>query len=354
MEMKKQNQIARFLTGLIAVFVFIFQLDLSAEIILDQADQNGQQSQMYSQGEYERQSNMGDFVECCPSSCCSACCPDAPFSAKGRFFIAMDNGYRWDRISNRATIGGPTVSVKGSTQILKNINTYQLGARGQWNFYDCAFIRGDGHYGWAWDGKYSEGGFFGDSKGHTCDGEGAIGYYLKMAKGIWVAPVIGWSYNALDLKGDHITTDINGHKYHLSDIKAHQRFNGPYFGFDLAFQPNSCYEFTFAYEFHYARWQGQRAIQGPQFANPPFGFTTSYSNTRHVHRVYGQVFRLGAAYQFCDCWTAGLDLKYQFYTGDHGRYKQTKKPLLPEFTYANVDGLWWRSFAATIVIGRMF
>lgn len=269
-------------------------------------------------------------------------------------YIALDNGYRWDKITNRATLGGPTISVKGSTQILKRINSYQLGARGEWTFWDCAFVRGSGHYGWVLSGDYSEGGYFGNTRGNTYDAQGSLGYYIGLTPSIWAAPVVGWSYDALNLKGEDITTAINGFEYDLSDIKSHQRFNGPFVGFDFIYEVNDCFDFTFGYEFHFARWHGERLIEGEEYGNPIFGYTTGYSNTRHINRVYGNVFNLDGSYQFCDCWLLGLRLKYQYFTGDFGKYKRTETPLLPFFTYANVDGLWWRSFSSTIYVGRMF
>lgn len=274
--------------------------------------------------------------------------------AEASGYVAIDNGYRWDRISNRVTLGGPTASVKGSTQVIKDINSYQLGGRGMYNFWDCGFIRGEGHYGWTGTGKYSEGGFFGDSKGHTVDGKVAIGYYSFMTDGVWAAPVVGWSYDSLEMKGTNIEIAINGHVFHLSDIKAHQRFEGPFLGFDFLYEIDDCLAFTFGYEFHFSRWHGDRIIQGREYGNPPFGTTTGFSNKRHINRAYGNVFKLDLEYQFCDCWTVGLELKYQFFYGDFGKYKQTRRPILSQYTYANVDGLWWRSFASTITIGRSF
>ncbi len=274
--------------------------------------------------------------------------------ADSNFYVALDNGYRWDKISNHVSLGGPTATVQSSTQLLRQINSYQLGARGQWDYNDCLFVRADGHYGWVGDGKYSEGGFFGNSRGHTSDIEGAIGSYFLMHEGIWIAPFVGWSYDSLQLKGEKISTAINGQTYHLSDIKAHQRFLGPFLGFDLLFQPNDCFTYLFAYEFHFSNWHGERLIQGHEYGNPPFGWTTGFSNVRNLNRVYGSVFRLEADYELCDCWTVGLELKYKFYSGDNGKYSQTRRPLLKRFTYANVDGLWWRSFAATVSIGKVF
>jgi|GEM_PF-5424466 len=269
-------------------------------------------------------------------------------------YLALDNGYRWDRISNRAISGGGTVSAKVATQDLRRLNSYQLGARGQLTFCESWFARANGHYGWASDGKYSEGGLFGKTNGHTEDLQGSFGKYFWLSEGIWAAPVIGWSYDALLLKGKRIHTAINGVSYKLSDIKAHQRFSGPFIGFDLNFNINSCFDFIFGYEFHFAHWHGQRLIQGHEYGNPPFGVIAGFSNVRRIHDVYGNVFKLDATYQLCNCWELGLGLKYQFYSGGGGHFKQTRTPPIPQYTYRDVGGLWWRSFAATFYIGKAF
>lgn len=269
-------------------------------------------------------------------------------------YLALDNGYRWDRLSNRAQSGGGTVPAKGSTQLMRKINSYQLGAKGQWLFCDTLFVRANGHYGWVFEGKYSEGGLFGKTTGHTTDVQGAIGKYICIAPGIWVAPVIGWSYDALHFKGKNISTAINGVVYKLNDLQAHQRFNGPFIGIDLNYQINSCYDFTFGYEFHCVHWRGQRLIQGREYGNPPFGITTGFSNVRRMNRVYGNVFKFDATYEWRDCWELGLGLKYQFFMGDDGHYRQTKKRPLSQYTYRKIEGLWWCSFAATLYIGKMF
>jgi hypothetical protein len=269
--------------------------------------------------------------------------------------FAIDSGYRWDRISNRATLGGVNSGIKGSTQKMRGINSYQLGGRGIWNFIECAYIRGDGHYGWTGKGKYSEGGYFGNTKGYTFDGKGALGYFFCVAPSIWAAPVVGYSYDALNLKATNIHVAINDVVYHRNNIKAHQSFQGPFVGFDLFFDINPCWDFAFSYEFHFARWRGERLIQGREYGNPPlFGTTTAYSNTRRLNSAYGNVFNFDLGYQFCDCWRLGLDLKYQFYNGDGGKYKQTRRPIMPLYTYANVDGLRWLSFASIITLGRTF
>lgn len=316
------------------------------------------ESQEYKESQVSEESNFSNkefqAYDDCQNSSKFQGYDDSQDGDQPQVFLAMDNGYRWDRISNRVTLGGPTASVRASTQLLKRINTYQFGGRGQWNFYDCVFVRGSGHYGWVWDAEYAEGSFTGHAKGHTFDVQAGIGYYYNLTPAIWVAPVIGWSHDALNITGTHIRTAINGKVYRLSDIKAHQQFSGPFVGFDLAIEINPCMFFNFGYEFHCARWRGQRLIQGPEYGNPPFGSSTGFSNVRHLERAYGQVFKLDGTYQFCDCWEVGIGLKYQFYNGDFGRYKQTRRPLLSQFTYANIDGLWWRSFAYTVFFGRPF
>lgn len=269
-------------------------------------------------------------------------------------YVALDVGYRWDRITNRVSMGGHTVPERSSSQTLKNLSSYQIGARGQWGFCGGAFLRGIGHYGWVLNGDYKEGGFSGDARGYTYDLQAAAGYYFCLNPFVEVAPIVGWSYDALNLKGSDIFIAMNNIKYELSDIKAHQRFSGPLVGFDILYHFDECTEFTFGYEFHYANWHGDRSIQGEEYGNPPFGTTTGFSNTRHIDRVYGQVFKLDGTYHFWDCWQAGVALKYQFYTGDFGKYKQTKIEIPSQYSYANVDGLWWRSFAATFYVGTTF
>lgn len=269
-------------------------------------------------------------------------------------YLALDTGYRWDRISNRATLGGTSL-LRGSTQKLGAINSYQLGAKGLWNFCGCAYVKGEGHYGWVGGGNYSEGGFFGNATGNTYDGKGALGYYFQVARAIRAAPVIGYSYDALNLRGTDIHVEINGVDYHLTDIKANQRFRGPFIGFDVIYKANERIDFILGYEFHFAEWNGDRLIQGAEYGNSPlFGLTTAFSNKRHVSTVYGQVVNLDLGYTFCDCWRIGLDLKYQFYYGYSGTYKQTETPILPLVFYAKVNDLKWLSFASTITIQKNF
>lgn len=268
-------------------------------------------------------------------------------------YIALDNGYEWDRISNRVNIGGPTIFVVGSTQTLKKLNSYQLGGRGQWVWCDAAFVRASGHYGFTWGGEYREGAFKGHAKGHSWDVQGGLGYYFGCCP-FWFAPVVGWAYNEFDFTGKNIHTTIEGVTYNLSNIKATQRFNGPFVGFDMMFFLYCDIQFLFSYEYHVVNWHGDRLIQGPEFGNPIFGWSTGFSNKRHLHYARGNVFKLDTSYRFCDCWLLGLELKYQIYNGDFGHYHQTRRPLIPQFTFANIDGLWWRSFASTIYIGRMF
>jgi len=269
-------------------------------------------------------------------------------------YLALDTGYRWDRTSNRATFGGRNVSVKGSTQELKDINSYQLGVKGCWNFYEGSYLRGEGHYGWTGNGNYSEGGYTGHTKGHTFDGKGAVGYAFCVAPSILFAPVVGYSYDGLHLKAHGIRVAINGINYHKNPIKAHQSFRGAFLGFDAIFDVCGCLDFIFTYEFHFAKWNGERLIQGGEYGNSPiFGTTTAWSNVRNLNNVYGNFFSFDLGYQICG-WRLGLDLKFQSYYGRAGHYKQTRGIVNELYTYHKVDGLRWLSFASTITLGKAF
>lgn len=216
-------------------------------------------------------------------------------------------------------------------------------------FSCCGYVRGQGHYG------YSEGGFFGNTDGNTYDGKVAVGNYFYAVPCIWVAPVAGYSYDALNIKAKNIHITINSETYHLSGIKANQRIQGPFIGLDMILDVNYWLDLYLGYEFHFARWRGERFIQGREYGNIPlFGTTTAFSNVGHINNAYGNVFTFDLGYQFCDCWRLGLDLQYQVYYGNGGKYKQTEGINNALNTYANVDGLWWLSFASTITLGRAF
>ena len=301
----------------------------------------------------------------------------ATMFAEPQSYLDMDNGYKWYRVTSRVFMNGPVVSLKQSSQVLKHINTYQLGGRGQWTFYDTAFIRASGHYGWTWDGRYKEATFKGNAKGHTYDVDGALGYYFcvydlnrlvpppdpaveltktdKRTPSLWIAPIFGWSFDSLNVKGENMRAKLTGEQFNnLNNINARQQLNGPFLGVDILFQLKSFTEFLFAYEFHYASWHGNRIIKGADYGHPPFGYTTGFSNKRHMNGVVGNVFKLTNSYTFSDTWKLGAELKYQFYSGDNGKYKQTKTPISPLITYKEVNQFWWLSFGMTIFVGGVF
>lgn len=270
-------------------------------------------------------------------------------------FLALDTGYRWDRICNTVNLGGPTVTVKTSTQTLKDINSYQVGGKGEWTFCNNKFfVRGSGHYGFVGGGNYNEISFRGHADGHTWDVQASLGWYCSLNDCVGIAPIIGVSCYNFNLKGVGIEAPVDGIVYDLDDIQATQSFYSPFVGIDLFFKFYRCFDLTLGYEFHYASWTGDRFIEGDEYGNPPFGWTTGYSNERHMYGVIGNVFRIDTSYVFCECWKAGLELKYQFYKGDYGKYKQTDVPLLSQFTYANIDDLEWNSFSAMVYIGKTY
>lgn len=275
--------------------------------------------------------------------------------AESQSYVALDTGYRWDSLFHRVTTGGPNINNGTTNQRLKNINTYQLGAKGQYTFCNSAFIRGSGHYGWLGkDGDYDDAGIAGKLVGHTIDADGSVGYYFCVTDCWSVAPVAGWSYDQLHVKGKGIHELSNGRVLQFPDIKANNRFRGPYLGFDILFQPNTCFDFSIGYEFHWARWYGQRIIDGPQSAFPPAFGIAGLSSVRKVHNVLGQVIKFDVTGYFWDCWQAGLQLKYRNFYGDNGKYKQTITPIPPTFTFARVDGLVWDSFSLMVHVGRSF
>jgi hypothetical protein len=274
-------------------------------------------------------------------------------------YLRLDNGYRWDKVSNRVFLASDTIGVRAATQIMSAINSYQLGASGKWAFLGPLYVKGSAHYGWVFSGNYNEIAFEGGARGHTWDATGGLGFLFQMGNCWGVAPTAGWGYDELYLIGTAVTTNqilTAGRRTGIGSINCKSTFQGPWVGADILFQPACCFELTLSYELHRDEWRGQ---QIPDRGNlgPIFGTTTGFANKRVHHQVWGNVFAIDTAYSFCNCWEIGLFLKYQIYKGQNsGHYSRTITPpiLDPSFRRRLITDVEWDSFAGELHLGYVF
>lgn len=268
-------------------------------------------------------------------------------------YLDLDTGYRWDKISNRVVLSGIGFGARVSTQMANKLGSYQLGLKGQYSYCQM-LVKGSFHYGWIKGGRYDEGGFGGKAGGHTMDALGGFGYLFCISDCWGVAPLVGWSYDEIDVKGQSVKTPLDGVLLDIGDIKYKSRFQGPWLGADVFFEPTACSRISLGYEFHIAHWNGTRTLEQGELGTE-FGTTTGFSNIRKLNPVLGNVFSLDGAYTFCGCWDFGIGLKYQIWKSvGSGRYKRTIIPTDPAITSQIVEDVEWNSFSLMFQIGYMF
>lgn len=271
-------------------------------------------------------------------------------------YFCIDTGYRWDKISNRAVLYGDEPGVRSVSQIAKGLNSFLLGGKGRGTLFNTIYGKAMAHYGWmAHDGAYKEeGSMTGGISGHTVDATVAAGYLFPFGYCWGIAPLVGWSYDKLHVKGKHVHAAILGVSPNMGNISYKSRFQGPWIGFDLLFQPNCLWDFTFGYEWHYARWHGSRILSRGDLGIS-YGTTTGFSNVRDHHHLIGNVFSFEGSYIFRTNWSIGFGLRYQNWKSSQtGHYKRTTTPLDPAFTSRLITDVSWDSFSATGRLGYIF
>ena len=205
-------------------------------------------------------------------------------------YLDIDTGYQWDKL-----LWSVSDEIDIEAYAVHHINSYRLGAKGAWAVCGSPwYFKASGHFGWVFSGNYMPADFQGDGlNGHTWDGSISTGYLFCMDTCWGVAPVLGWSYDKMDLNSKDTTssTDIN---YGTVPIKS--RLQGPFGGFDLFLQPGCCFILKLTYELHYAHWYG--SADQPTF-------------TGHHNKILGNIFQIDSSIPLRGCWEWGLALKYQ-------------------------------------------
>lgn len=252
----------------------------------------------------------------------------------------------------------------------KNLNIWEIEARGRYVTCDSIYLRGAIDYGWITSGKntdkddfvfgggYNSGNSFqfakskSHVKGHVYDAKIAVGYEFKLCdESLAVAPVIGYSWHGQHLSDSHLrqsnygllddglvvgaaelagsrsysydysydsgfysdySSSFSSYSYGKEHSKYHTRWNGIFLGFDFDYTFGCMCDWTLfgTYEFHWADYHasGKWHLR-PDLIN---GFN------HHAKNAYGQVFDIGIKWDFCDCWTASLRGEFMWWWADHG------------------------------------
>ena len=153
----------------------------------------------------------------------------------------------------------------------KDLDIWQIEARGKYVTCDCLYLRANGDYGWITHGKntdrdrlsFSDYGCSDDSsfefghsrskaRGHVYDAEIAVGYQFKLCDDSFsIAPLVGYSWHGQHIEDRHLRqhfyfTDSDSSDDCYSSSKRHSRYhtrwNGPFVGFDFDYRFGCCCE----------------------------------------------------------------------------------------------------------------
>lgn len=245
----------------------------------------------------------------------------------------------------------------------KNLNIWEIEARGRYITCDSIYLRGQIDYGWITSGKNTdkdidkgssglgaENSFqfaksHSHTKGHVYDAKIAVGYQFKWCDETFsIAPLIGYSWHGQHFSCSHLRQNFYGfdddtllsldgsrsYSYDYYDFSSssysdysyssygkehstyHARWNGIFLGFDFDYTFGCCCDWTVfgTYEFHWADYHGRGKWNlRPDLLN---GFN------HHAKNAYGQVFDIGIKWDFCECWTASLRGEFMWWWADHG------------------------------------
>lgn len=273
----------------------------------------------------------------------------------GRSYLELDTGYRYDRIDETIEEDNTAgIALTGNFQY-KNMQSYQLGARGMWFTPYCDLVViGAGHYGWVTNGRLDNFAVLNASlsSGHTWDAWGAIGYQIPCGYCFNFVPLIGFSYDAQRVHIGQISTSEPSLASGSPGFKLETDFYGPLIGFDCLFASCFCdLTFDVGYEFHYG-WARKKII-----ADTTIPALNLFSYKGKIHDMKGHVFHIEGHYPFWCNWLCGLRLQYTFWGNSHKQKDTIPGPAetgLPPTVSQITRAFTWHSFALTFNLGYHF
>jgi hypothetical protein len=261
----------------------------------------------------------------------------------------------------------------------RNLNIWQIEAKGKYVTCDNIYLRANGDYGWITSGKNHDSDFisfdgYSDNcssrygsgsefefahssskvKGHVYDAKIAVGYLFNWCDNSFgIAPLVGYSWHGQHLQDSHLnqsfyfddTTIVDGNlsgtRSYYSDYSYfntygssyscdsssysyggrhssyHTRWNGPFIGFDFDYR----FGFGCCCESDWELFGTYEFHWATYHAKANWNLRSDLCNGFH-HRAknaYGHVFDIGIKWDFCECWTLAVKGEFQWWWANHGR-----------------------------------
>ena len=299
--------------------------------------------------------------------------------------VILEAGYRHDSLEWKNRFPSDDPFLKTSNKF-SDIDIFQLGLRGYATLGCNFYIRGQAYWGWILDGDHKQSakffpvydfgsdsfdfdfGFSNDKKNTIDDNyvfgvNAAIGYSFYFCDcTMMLAPVIGYSIDEQNLVYEDAGFDFNGfgagsssgccfgHDNGRSCCRGTQLFRwyGPFVGLDFYYRPNcECWGVWAELEYHWGNFNGKGHHNGEDFFD---------KQHQHSSDMHGWAFTVGADYDVCDCWTVGIDLKFQDFGASrhHRNHFREESYFLGSGGHRSHHNFDWNSYAVNLTVGRRF
>lgn len=303
--------------------------------------------------------------------------------------VNFEAGYRRDNIKWGIDFPDDSSPFFETSSRFKDMDIFQIGVNAKTTIGCNFYARGSANWGWILNGDFEESVKFANDFTDFTDFSGidtlefsrtvdniiddryvidfnvAIGYPFYfcdcMAR---ISPVIGYAYDeqnvCLDRDNFNDFSITDGLIFPVSGSdcccdKFISRWYGPFLGVDFDYNLCDCWSLYAQVEYHFARFKGKRHTHGD------FSFAHHFDRTsRHAH---GWLVKVGALYDFYNCWTAGFNVSWtDFHTSRHHNLDDSS--FFSDFSEVfsaseccndEFKGKHsWRSFAFNVTVGYQF
>jgi hypothetical protein len=295
--------------------------------------------------------------------------------------VSFEAGYRRDTIDWRLRFPSNDPFVKSNVKF-DDLDIFQIGVHGRTTLGCNFYARGSAYWGWILDGDfkrsfdaffsndnyYADDNFhlgFGDERKSTVDEKyvfgigAAVGYpFFFCDCTMLLAPVIGYAFDEQNIRVDDVGFKFDNDCWcareneHCCRNNFVSRWYGPFVGVDFAWRPwNSCFDLWSELEYHWGHFRGRRSHGDDEFN--PFD-----ERNRQSHKATAWVFAAGIDYDFSNCWTMGVSVKFQNWAANrHHKFCDTN--FDPGYNGIHCDARTrtnekWRSYAINLTLGREF
>lgn len=300
--------------------------------------------------------------------------------------VTLEAGYRQDQLQWKHAVPSRDPIFETSSKF-KNIDIFELGLRADATLGCNFYVRAQGYWGWILDGDYQSSlkthptpyiASFDDvsialearsenrasiSDNYVWGGEFGLGYSIYFCDcSMMLAPVIGYSFDEQSISvNDNGARFGNGSNLFFSENNnccqsdTVFRWYGPWVGLDFYYRPVcECWSLWAEVEYHWGAFNGRRHNGGLEIEK----------SKQHSSNMQGWVFAIGAEYDFCNCWTLGLELEFEDFSanrhhrtdfncviGDFGDEGYISSLSSNDRSRHSFD---WNSYAVKLTVGRNF